>query len=85
MEARPRLRLGSCSLSVYTVVGSGKTLYVKFLSTFSVTFFEGKKGGGLARQLFFHVSLASDHPKVMTDNLVCTATKERHLTRGQNS
>ena len=44
--ARPRLRLGPCSLSVYTVVGSGKILYVKFLSTISVTFFEGKNRGG---------------------------------------
>jgi len=52
------------------------TLYMKFLSTTSVTFSEEKKGeGGLASQLF-HVSLAGDHPKVMTDNLVYTATKK---------
>jgi len=45
MRARPRLRLAPSSLSVYTVVGNGKTLYVKFLSAISVTF-SGKKEGG---------------------------------------
>jgi len=49
---------------------------MKFLSTTSVTFSEEKKGeGGLASQLF-HVSLAGDHPKVMTDKLVYTETKK---------
>jgi len=45
MGARPRLRLGPCSLSVSTVEASGKTLYVKFHSTISVTFSEEKRGG----------------------------------------
>jgi len=49
MGVRPRLRLGPCSLSVYTEVGSGKTFYVKFLSTISVTFSEEKKGGGAGK------------------------------------
>jgi len=46
MGAHLRLRLGPCSLFVYTLVGSAKTLYVKFVSTIYVTFFEGKRGGG---------------------------------------
>jgi len=44
---------------------------VKFLSTISVTFSEKEKVGGLASQLF-QISLAGDHLKVMTDNLVYT-------------
>jgi len=47
---------------------------MKFLSTISITFSEEtKREGGLASQLF-HVSIAGDHPKVMTDNLVYNAT-----------
>ena len=50
---------------------SGKTIYVKFLSTISVTFSKKEKVWGLASQLF-HVSLPGDQLKVMTDNMVYT-------------
>jgi len=58
---RPQLRLWPCSLSVYTLAGSEKTLYVKFLSTISL-FSEGKRGRSWRVNFFMSCSLATDRP-----------------------
>ena len=44
--------------------------------------FREKRGGGKLASQLFHISLVDDHPKVMTHNLLNTATKKgRPMTR----